>query len=105
MTAETQRLSRRHAAKILEVLERYPSPPADLRDAIRGAFRWLADDAARDGYAPMAAACAASRKICRDFAGRVGDAFLRRMAQEFRWWAKDVDGAERADNQMEGAEQ
>jgi hypothetical protein len=52
-------LSRRHAAKILEVLENYPAPP-DLRDAIRGAFRWLADDAARDGYAPMAAACAAS---------------------------------------------
>jgi hypothetical protein len=96
MTAETQRLSRRHAAKILEVLERYPSPPADLRDAIRGAFRWLADDAAEEFATPLDAACAASRKICRDFAGRVGDAFLRRMAQEFRWWAKDVDEAENA---------
>jgi hypothetical protein len=105
MTAETQRLSRRHAAKILEVLERYPSPPADLRDAIRGAFRWLADDAAEEFATPMAAARAASRKICRAFNRQVDDAFLRRMAKEFRFWVDDVDEAARADNQTEGARQ
>ena len=96
MTAETQRLSRRHAAKILEVLERYPSPPADLRDAIRGAFRWLADDAAEEFATPLEAACAASLKICRAFNGQVDDAFLRRMAKEFRFWVEDMDKAENA---------